>query len=404
MRGPVAGTGGAYVATPPGYGPAVPDAALPDGVDGWCDAAFAPVARVLAEQLAAGAHHGVAVAVRHRGAPVVDLWGGSFRRDTLAVSFSATKGPVALAVHMALERAGVAYDTPVAEVWPGFEQHGKAAVTIRHVLCHEAGIPQIRGEVPDVWAMADWDAMVATVASLRPLWEPGTANGYHALTWGWLAGEVLHRVDGRLPAQFLADEIAGPLGLDGCFLGTPAGEASRLAPVAWNPVYGDLTPLDQLLPADSLTVRALAPAGDVVAFVNSESGRAACVPAITGAFTARSLAAVYAVLERRGTLDGVRLLSPATVEAATTVQNDRPDLVLFVPMHWRLGFMGIGLDGGGGPGSAYGHAGLGGSVGLVDPRTELAVAVTLDRLELDLLGDDRARGLARAAAAAVDGR
>lgn len=381
----------------------MPDAALPDGVEGWCHARFAPVARVLAGQLAAGAHHGVAVAVHHRGVPVVDLWGGTFAEDTLTVSFSTTKGPVAVALHMALERAGIAYDVAVAEVWPGFARNGKAGVTIRQVLCHEAGIPQIRDQVADVWAMADWDAMVATVESLAPLWPAGTANGYHALTWGWLAGEILHRVDGRRPDVFMAEEMAGPLGLDGCFLGTPPGQAARLAPVAWNPVYGDLTPLDQLLPPDSLTVRALAPAGDIVAFVNSELGRSACVPAITGAFTARSLAAVYAALERGGALGGVRLLAPDTVAAATTVQNDRPDLVLFAPMHWRLGFMGLGLDGGGGAGGAYGHAGLGGSLGLVDPRCELAVAVTLDRLELDLLGDDRGRALARAAAAAAAG-
>lgn len=380
----------------------MPDAPLPAGVAGWCDQRFATVARVLGDQLASGVHHGVAVAVRHRGEPVVDIWGGAFAEDTIAVSFSTTKGPVATCVHMALERAGIGYDTPVAAVWPEFAQAGKGGVTIRQLLCHEAGIPQIRGEIADVWAMADWDAMVATVAALAPLWEPGTANGYHALTWGWLAGELVRRVDGRPPAQFLAEEVAGPLGLDGCFLGAPPAEAARLAPVAWNPIYLDMPPIDQLLPPDSLTLRAVAPAGDMIAFVNSEQGRASSVPAITGAFTARSLAAVYAALERGGALDGVRLLSPATVEAATTVQNDRPDLVLFLPVHWRLGFMGVGLGGDRTSSAAYGHAGLGGSVAMADPRTELAVAVTLDRLELDLMGDDRAGALVKAALAAVD--
>lgn len=380
----------------------MPDAALPDGVDGWCDQRFAIVARVLAGQLAAGVHHGVAVAVRHRGRPVVDIWGGGFREDTLVVSFSTTKGPVAIALHMALERAGVGYDAPVAAVWPEFAQSGKAAVTIRQALCHEAGIPQIRGEVADVSAMGDWDAMVATVEALPPLWEPGTANGYHALTWGWLAGELLRRVDGRPPDRFLAEEVAGPLDLDGCLLGTPPAEAGRLVPVAWNPIYLDMPPLDQLLPPDSLTLRAVAPAGDMVAFVNSEAGRSSCVPAITGAFTARSLAAIYAAMERGGALGSARLLAPATVEAATTVQNDRPDLVLFVPMHWRLGFMGLGRAGFVGPSPVYGHSGLGGSVALADPQSELAVAVTLDRLELDLVGDDRAGAILRAATAAVE--
>jgi len=402
MRRPGAGTGEAYVARPGGTVAAVVDAALPDGVDGWCDRRFVAVGQAVARQLAAGVHNGVAVSVRHRGRPVVDIWGGGFREDTLTVSFSTTKGPVALALHMALERAGIGYDTPVAAVWPEFAQAGKAAVTIRQALCHEAGIPQIRDEVADVSAMADWNAMVATVEALPPLWNPGTANGYHALTWGWLAGELLRRVDGRPPAQFLAEEVAGPLGLDGCFLGTPTTEAHRLAPVAWNPIYLDMPPLEQLLPADSLTLRAVAPAGDMVAFVNSEAGWSASIPAITGAFTARSLAAIYAAMEQGGTLGGARLLAPDTVDAATTVQNDRPDLVLFVPMYWRLGFMGLGPAGTAGTSAVYGHAGLGGSVALADPRAGLAIAVTLDRLELDLLGDDRAGAILRSAAAAVE--
>ncbi|HET7487615.1 MAG TPA: serine hydrolase domain-containing protein [Acidimicrobiales bacterium] len=376
----------------------MPDARLPDGVDGWCDARFAGVADALGEQLTAGVHHAVAVAVRHRGRPVVDLWAGGFAEDTIVVCFSATKGPVATAVHMALERAGVGYDTPVAAVWPEFGANGKEAVTIRQLLCHEAGIPQIRGEVAGVEAMADWEAMVATVERLAPLWEPGTAAGYHALTWGWLAGELLHRVDGRRPERFLAEEVAGPLGLDGCFLGTPDHQAGRLAPVAWDAKYLTMPHLDQLLPADSVTLRAVDPGGDMVDFVNSERGRAAVVPAITGAFTARSLATIYAALEQGGTLDGVRLLSPETVAAATAVQNDRPDMVLFFPVRWRLGFMSVRAAGA----DAYGHAGLGGSIGMADPATGLAVAVALDRLELDLLGDNRSAGIIQAATAAAN--
>ncbi|MGH9151522.1 MAG: serine hydrolase domain-containing protein [Acidimicrobiales bacterium] len=379
----------------------MPDARLPQGLHGWCHARFAAVAAAVAEPLARGAHHGVAVAVRHRGAPVVDLWGGAFAEDTLVVSFSTTKGPVSTAVHMALERAGVGYDTPVAQVWPEFGRHGKDAVTIRHALCHEAGIPHIRDAIAGVDAMAEWDPMAEAVAAMAPVWEPGTANGYHALSWGWIAGELVRRVDGRPLDRFVAEEIAGPLGLDGCFLGTPPGHQHRLAPVFWNPVYLSMPPLDQLLPADSLILRAVAPRGDVIAFVNGERGRAACVPAITGAFTARSLATVYAALERGGRLDGVRLLAPATIEAATAVQNTRADLVLLSAVRWRLGFMGFAaLDPGGGDG-AYGHAGLGGSVAMVEPRSELAVAVTLDRLELDLLGDARGRSVVQAAVAAA---
>lgn len=385
----------------------MPEAALPEGVEGSCHPRFAAVAQLLGAQLATGAHHGAAVAVRHRGEPVVDLWGGVFVEDTLVVSFSTTKGPVAVALHLAMERNGVGYDTPVAEVWPEFASCGKGSVTIRQCLCHEAGVPQIRDQVDDVWAMADWDAMVAMTAGLAPLWEPGTANGYHAVNWGWLTGELVRRIDGRAIEVFLAEEVAGPLGLDGCFLGVPADQRHRVAPVALDPAYSGIPRLEDVLPPDSITVRALTPRGDIVEFVNSPTGLAACVPAITGAFTARSLAVIYAALERGGRLAGSpRLLEPETVAKATTVQNTRPDLVLLVPVHWRLGFMSGGLPtfSPAGPNAgAYGHAGFGGSLAMADPETELAVAVTLDRLQLDLLGDNRSRSIVAAAVAAVTG-
>jgi CubicO group peptidase (beta-lactamase class C family) len=406
MRG--GATAGAYdrPVRPRGYGAPVPDAPLPAGVSGWCEARFARVATVLAEQLTSGAHRGAAVAIRHRGVPVADLWGGGFEEDTLVVSFSTTKGVVATAVHMVLERAGLSADTPMAQVWPEFGAAGKEQVTIRQCLSHEAGVPQIRDQVDDVWAMADWPAMVAMVAGLAPLWSPGTANGYHAINWGWLAGELVARVDGRPLGRFLADEVSGPLGLDGCFVGVRPEEERRLVPVFLDPSYRDMPPLENLLPPDSVTLRALSPRGDVVEFVNSEQGRRACVPALTGAFTARSLATIYAALERGGGLDGVRLLGRPALEAAVTVQNTRPDLVLFVPVGWRMGYMSMGDVAGlsvGDTAGSFGHAGLGGSLALADPRTELAIAVTLDHLHLNMLSDTRAGALVKAATASVLG-
>ena len=384
---------------------------LPEGISGECDERFAAIPRILAEQLATGAHHGVAVAVRHRGEPVVDVWGGRcgfpgeespWTDDTMAVSFSTTKGPAAMALHMVMERSGTDYETPVAEVWPEFARNGKEAVTIRHVLCHEAGIPQIRDEVADVKDLADWDAMIAMVEGLTPLWTPGEQNGYHAINYGWLVGELVRRIDGRRLPQFLAEEISGPLALDGCYIGTPESEHGRCAPVQ-SAMDFDENAISQFLPPDSIAWRALSPAGNMNEFVNSPAGLATCGPAFTGTFTARSLAKLYAVLERGGELDGVRLLSPETIASATTVQNDRADLVIFFPIRWRLGFMSGGGDfspAGPNP-NAYGHAGFGGSVALVDPDAELSIAVTLDRLQLDLLGGDRTGQVVKAAIAAA---
>lgn len=381
-------------------------ARLPPSIDGVCEPGFEKVARLLAGQIDDGSHHGAAVAIRHRGRPVVDIWGGRRFRDgveeawqaeTMAVSFSTTKGVAATALHMVLERHGVDPDTPVASIWPEFGRNGKDAVTIRHCLCHEAGVPQIRGEIADVSEMADWGAMRALMERLSPLWEPGTANGYHAVNFGWIVGELVERVDGRSLPRFLDEEISGPLDLDGLFIGTPPREHGRVAEVHGD--EGEAGALATLLPPDHLLLRALSPDGDIPAFVNTKEGLEAVAPAFGGCFTARSLAAVYAALERGGTLDGTTLLGPATVAGAAAVQNTRPDLVLIVPMHWRLGFMGGGsmLSPVGPHREAFGHSGYGGSVAFADPRAEISMAIILDKLEVDLLGGERVRQVVHAA-------
>lgn len=385
-------------------------AKLPAEVEGDCSPRFARVADLLGQHLAEGRHHGAAVAIRHRGEPAVDIWGGlRFRgleeepwaADTMAVSFSTTKGVAATALHMVMERHGLNYDTPVAALWPGFGRHGKDAVTIRHCLCHEAGIPQIRGEVADVWDMADWDAMVAMVERLEPLWEPGTANGYHAVNFGWLVGELIRRIDGRSLPQFLAEEIAGPLALDGLFIGTPPAEHDRVAPVFGQDL--SLAAAEAILPPDHLLLRVLAPDGDMIGFLNSKEGLETVGPSFAGCFTARSLAKFYGALERGGGLDGVRLVNPVTLGAATAIQNTRPDLVLMIPVQWRMGFMGGGsfLSPVGPNREAFGHSGFGGSVAFADPRAEISMAVVLDRLEIDLLVGERVGALVAAAVEAA---
>lgn len=359
---------------------------------------------MLADQLASGAHHGVAVAVRYRGEPVVDVWGGAFEEDSMAISFSTTKGPAAIALHMVLERAGLGYDTPVADVWPEFARNGKETVTIRHCLCHEAGIPQIREQVADVTDMADWDAMVAMTEDLTPLWQPGTANGYHALNYGWLVGELVRRIDGRTISQFLAEEVAGPLELDGFYIGTPESEHHRIVPVFHDYPQDVVDSFEAMIEQNPYAWNALSPAGDMNTFLNSPAGMSTCGPAFTGAFTARSLATLYSAMERGGSLAGTRLLKEDTIATATTVQNKRPDLVMVLPIYWRLGFMGGGsiLSPAGPNREAYGHSGWGGSIAMADPKAKIAVAVVLDRLELDFLGGDRTRSVIHAAVAAAE--
>jgi CubicO group peptidase (beta-lactamase class C family) len=293
----------------------------------------------------------------------------------------------------------------VAELWPEFGVKGKDVITIRHCLCHEAGVPQIRDEIPGVETMADWDAMVAMMERLEPLWEPGTANGYHAINYGWLVGELVRRIDGRPISQFLAEEVSGPLGLDGCYIGTPPSEHERIVPLISTPMPEGSPSLEDFLGKDSIAARALSPAGNITDFLNSAAGKATCGPAFSGAFTARSLATIYAMMQGNGELDGVRLLKPETVATATTVQNTRPDLVIMFPIGWRLGFMsgGNALSPAGPNEAAFGHAGFGGSVGIADPTAELSLAITLDRLEVNLMGGDRISKVVNLAVAAAMG-
>lgn len=396
----------------------MPDAALPDNLEGSCDDRFAPVARLVSEQLANDDHHGVAFAAYFRGDPVIDVWGGSrlveggdapWTQDTMAICFSTTKGVAATALHMAMERNGVSYDAPVGDVWPEFANKGKEQITIRQLLCHEAGVPQIREEVPDVWALADFQRMVGVMESLEPLWEPGTANGYHALNFAWLIGETLRRIDGRDVQTFIADELAGPLELDGMYIGTPEEQHHRIAPLI-GPQGGagtsDVDAYDEQIPKDTFIWKALSPRGSMIDFFNTPEGRSSCIPSVSGAFTARSLAKLYSAIERRGEVDGMRILKSETVETISAVQNTRNDLVIFLAPHWRLGYMG----GGGsaipvlGPNAeAFGHVGAGGTYAAADPKAQVSFALVYDRWAPDqLLGGMRGMEIANAVVAAAE--
>jgi CubicO group peptidase (beta-lactamase class C family) len=396
----------------------MPEVKLPAGVEGHCDERFAAVADVLARQIASGEHHGAAFAVRFKGEPVVDLWGGMrntpdgeapWRRDTMTICFSTTKGVAATALHIAMERNGVSYDTRVAEVWPEFGTNGKDAITIRQLLTHQGGVPQIREEVPDCDALTDWDAMVRVMEGLTPMWEPGTANGYHAINFAWLIGETLRRIDGRDVPTFLADEIAGPLSLDGLFIGTPEEEHSRVAPLIPPPPPPGMdadADLASFLPKESVTYHALSPKGSLVDLLNSPVGMSSCIPSISGIFTARSLATLYAVLDCGGEVDGVKLLAEETIATVSTVQTDRVDMVIPVPVRWRLGYMS------GGPTSirslgpspdAYGHVGAGGTIAGVDPGAHLSFGLIYDRwAATEFLGGPRTQGLVNAATACAE--
>ncbi len=392
-------------------------------MDGFSHEDFADVSDVFRRQVSRNGG-GAAVTVYHRGQPVVDLWGGirvedqPWERDTVAMCFSTTKGVASTALHVLADRGLIDYDEPVATYWPEFAQAGKKQVTVRHVLTHSAGLHRIRSLVDDASMMLDWDRMVEALAAAEPAYEPGSRHGYHALTYGWLVGEIIRRVSGRDITTFVREELAEPLGCDGLYIGLPASERHRVAalepltlPYASNPalrraqrtVGKQMGKVISAMPGPLNTrrmINALLPRNIEEALYSPEVMDAA-IPAANGFFTARSLARLYAMLAGWGELDGVRILSEETVGRISSVQRRGRDHVLVIPMDWRLGYHRV-FTTRGALSAAFGHFGFGGSGAWADPTRDLSLAMVCSRGSGTPIGDLRIMELGTAAVRAAD--
>lgn len=387
-------------------------------MEGYVHPDFDDVGSVFRHQLRR-TRGGAAAAVYHRGELVVDVWGGHrsddgdlWRQDTLAMCFSTTKGVASTALHVLASRGEVRYDEPVASYWPEFAQNGKDRITVRHVMSHSAGLHRLRSIIPHAERMLDWEHMVDALAAARPAYEPGTKSGYHAITYGWLVGEIVRRVSGLPIEQFIEDEISRPLGLDGLYLGCPPEERHRVAPlepfgVAFGPpalqrcqeraveYVSKLFSLVRSPLNPRRVLNALVPRG-MEDFLYDPELLDVAVPAVNGHFSARSLARMYAMISGHGEIDGVRLLSPEIVAEMGQVQHRGRDLVLVAPMHWRLGYHRV-LTTRGPVNSAFGHFGFGGSGAWADPSRDLAVAMVCNRGTGTPIGDFRLLQLGTAA-------
>jgi CubicO group peptidase (beta-lactamase class C family) len=374
-------------------------------IDGYVHPAFGALSTAL-DRIVRKRPGGGALCVYHRGEPVVDIWAGvtaphgpEWERDTLTVSFSTGKGVVSTGLHVLADRGLVDYDAPVATYWPEFGQAGKQRITVRQLMCHEAGMHRIRGVVPDAFALTDWDATCDALAAQPPAWPAGTRNGYHGITYGFLVGAIIERVSGKRLNDFLHTELVEPLGLDGLHFGVPPADRRRLARL----VTGRRA---EGLAARGESPRVLATIQQLERFermkptidafylprfnelLDSDALQASPMPAFNGAFTARSLARVYAALAQGGELDGTRILSPGTVRQASTIQNTRPDAVVFFTMNWRLGYHMAATVRGIVP-NGFGHFGYGGSGAWCDPESDLAVAFVTNTLAGTPFGDTR---------------
>jgi len=390
-------------------------------LDGNVRPDYADVAASLIRQIPANQAAGAAVCVYHHGEPVVDIWGGikdsarnPWREDTTAPSFSTTKGVLSTLVHILVDQGKAGYDDTIASHWPEFGCNGKETITIRQALCHEAGLYQITELISRPDEMLDWEHMKSVIAQAQPVHEPGTQHGYHALTYGWLVGGLIEAVSGRSLQAVLQEELVDPLGLDGMFIGMPHNELYRRAELTqgisepreprpdWQEsALGVLeTGLSHLGIELSEFNAALNPFTETFDW-NAEATVMAMIPAANGQFTARSLARMYAMLAGGGELDGVRILSEERVRELSQVHSRARDRVLFMPMHWRMGYHRAFTLGVKAP-EAFGHYGYGGSGAFCDPQREIAVAATLNSGSGTPMGTSFMPRIARAALKAVD--
>jgi CubicO group peptidase (beta-lactamase class C family) len=377
-------------------------------VDGICDPRFKPVREAFCENFASRGELGAAVTVTIDGKPVVDFWGGvadrvtgrAWERDTMVVVFSCTKAATALCAHMLVARGELDLDTPVASYWSEFAAADKEAIPVRLLLNHQAGLAAIDQPLP-VGALYDWDAMTAALAAQAPHWEPGTAHGYHAVTFGWLVGEVVRRISGKSLGTFFRDEVAGPLGLD-FWIGLPDQLEARVAPIRMALLTGETTPiLLAMANRATLTSKAfLNPPGLMTARqVNARALHAAEVPAANGIATARGLAGMYTPLACGGRLGTVELVDHDTLQAMATIESEGTDRVLLIPTRFASGFM-KSIDNRPGDSAilgpnpeAFGHAGAGGSIGMADPTARVAIGYVMNQMGAGVLLNARGQAL-----------
>ncbi len=358
-------------------------------LEGYLDPRFAPVAEAFMAGFSAGRDVGAAVAVTVAGDLMVDLWHGHadrrkerpWQRDTLVCMFSVTKAMASVCLLQAVERGLIDLDTPVSCYWPEFASSGKESISLRQLMCHQAGLVGFHHPV-DRDILYDWPRFTRALEAEWPWWEPGSSHGYHARTFGFLLGEVLRRSSGRGIGAWFASEVAAPLGLD-FKIGLPESDLPRCADILPARIRageaGDRAPAMEAMMRDfgnpaTPTGAAFQNPAMGAGYMNTPAFRRAEIPAANGHGTARAAARMY---DQLGTL-----ISPDLLRQATSTHSIGPDQVLKSNTHFGLGFMlyhedtPIGIR----PGS-YGHAGAGGSMAFHDPELKLSFCFAMNQME-----------------------
>lgn len=383
-------------------------------INGICAPEFAGVKDAFAANFKEGKEVGASFALAVEGELAIDLWGGfadgartrPWAADTLINTYSTTKGMAATVVGVLADEGLIDYGARVADYWPAFAAAGKQNVTVAQLLSHQAGICGPRERV-EMNALYDWDGMCATLAAQWPFFEPGTANGYHAVVFGHIAGEVARRVTGRTKSlgQLFAEKVAGPIGAaTDYYIGLPEAQDHRVAEML--PVVGaeqlgtGLGGGGKKRMSDPLYC-AMAHPPLTAHIANDRAWRAAEVPGANGQGNGRGVAKVYGALANGGVFDGQRIISAEGIATMTREECFRKDVVIGVRMRWSRGFILNKAELYGPNPDAFGHSGWGGSFGFADPRARLGIGYAMNQMDTNIFGDPRGVRLINAAYACL---
>ncbi len=370
-------------------------------VQGTCDQKFELVRHEFERNLSERGEVGASVAITLDGKKVVDLWGGAadpqtgrlWEKNTKVVVWSSTKGATALCAHILADRGELDLDAPVARYWPEFAQNGKEAIPVRMLLNHQSGVVALREPLP-AGAFFDWERMTSVIAGEAPFWEPGTRHGYHAFTFGWLVGEVVRRVSGKSVGVFFRDEVAAPYDID-FWIGLPEQLEATVAPdiPPAPPAPGEpVSPVFvvAMTQPESLQAKLIGNTGgyfpDPTQF-DSRAAHAAEIPAAGGITNGRGLAAMYALLAA-GAKERI-VSEKAIARMAAVSSSSGQDASLLLPTRFSLGYVksvdnrrfsptpddSVLLSE-----EAFGHSGVGGSIGFADPKARMSFGYAMNRM------------------------
>ena len=358
---------------------------------------------------------GASLCITHDGEIVVDLWGGvkdlkqqtPWQEDTVSVVFSSTKGAVALAAHTLISAGELDPNALVKHYWPEFAVNGKAAVTVKMMLDHSAGVPCFRKTLKP-GGCCDWDYMVNQIEQEAPFWEPGTRNGYHMMNFGWTVGELIRRVSGQSLGRYFNSAIAEPTGAE-FWIGLPERHEPQVASmVPYRPdKNAQKSAFTRALIEDHNSIPALALFNQAGFNPSKRECRAAEIGGGGGVGNGRGLAKIYAPFACGGELNGRTYVDADTHAAMSEVSMaTHEDATLLIPTRFGLGFMksmdnrrelAVGRDSAILGASAFGHVGAGGSIGFADPGARMSLGYTMNRMGPGILLNERGQSLVDAA-------